>query len=229
MPIKKIIAFGSAKGGVGKSSITASIALCLSKTKSVGVLDADIYGPNQNILFGISEKPSLNDNKSIRPIKKNNIEVISIGSILDRDKAAAWRGPMLSGAIKQLINSTKWSDLDYLLIDMPPGTGDAYLTVFNEIKVNHFILVTTPNELAISDAKKTISLLEILDIDILGYISNNIFNSEDALNKNYFFEKNIKNLGNFNFDKNIYNFDINYESQDAADITASIEQMYNNV
>jgi len=223
MPIKKIIAFGSAKGGVGKSSITASIALCLSKTKSVGVLDADIYGPNQNILFEISEKPTFDDNKIIKPIKKNNIEVISMGSILDQDKAAAWRGPMLSGAIKQLINSTEWSDLDYLLIDMPPGTGDAYLTVFNEIKVNHFILVTTPNALAMSDAKKTISLLEKLNIDILGYISNNIFNSKDVLNKNYFIEKNIKNLGNFNFDKNIYNFDINYESQDATDITTTIE------
>ena len=223
MPIKKIIAFGSAKGGVGKSSITASIALCLSKTKSVGVLDADIYGPNQNILFEISEKATFDDNKSIRPIKKNNIEVISIGSILDQDKAAAWRGPMLSRAIKQLINSTEWSDLDYLLIDMPPGTGDAYLTVFNEIKVNHFILVTTLNALAISDAKKTISLLEKLNVDILGYISNNIINFEDVLNKNYFIEKNIKNLGNFNFDKNIYNFDINYESQDALDITTTIE------
>ena len=223
MPIKKIIAFGSAKGGVGKSSITASIALCLSRTKSVGVLDADIYGPNQNILLEINEKPIFDNNKKIQPIKKNNIEVISMGSILDQDKAAAWRGPMLSGAIKQLINSTEWGDLDYLLIDMPPGTGDAYLTVFNEIKVNHFILVTTLNALAISDAKKTISLLEKLDVDILGYISNNIINFEDVSNKNYFIEKNIKNLGNFNFDKNIYNFDINYESQDAADITTTIE------
>lgn len=223
MPIKKIIAFGSAKGGVGKSSITASIALCLSKTKSVGVLDADIYGPNQNILFEINEKSIFDGNKSIQPIKKNNIELISMGSILDHDKAAAWRGPMLSGAIKQLINSTEWGDLDYLLIDMPPGTGDAYLTVFNEIKVNHFILVTSPNILAMSDAKKTISLLERLDINILGYISNNIFNSEEVLSNKFFIEKNIKNLGNFNFDKNIYNFDINYESQDAIDITAVIE------
>jgi len=222
MPIKKIIAFGSAKGGVGKSSITASIALSLSKTKSVGVLDADIYGPNQNILFEINERPSFDESKSIRPIKKNNIQIISIGSILDQDMAAAWRGPMLSGAIKKLINSTKWGNLDYLLIDMPPGTGDAYLTVFKEIKVNHFILVTTPNTLAMSDARKTISLLEKLDVDILGYISNNIFNSEDILNDKLF-QKDIRNLGNFNFDKNIYNFDVNYNSQDAADITAVIE------
>tara|TARA_B100001250_G_scaffold239862_1_gene206135 strand:- start:3129 stop:3806 length:678 start_codon:yes stop_codon:yes gene_type:complete len=222
MPIKKIIAFGSAKGGVGKSSITASIALSLSKTKTVGILDADIYGPNQNILFEINEKPSFDASKSIKPIKKNNIQIISMGSILDQDKAAAWRGPMISAAIKQLINSTKWGNLDYLLIDMPPGTGDAYLTVFKEIKVNHFILVTTPNRLAISDAQKTISLLEKLDVDILGYILNNIYKSEDTLNDKLF-PKNIKNLGNFNFDINIYNFDINYESQEAADITAVIE------
>jgi ATP-binding protein involved in chromosome partitioning len=146
-----------------------------------------------------------------------------MGSILDHDKAAVWRGPMLSGAIKQLINSTEWGDLDYLLIDMPPGTGDAYLTVFNEIKVDHFILVTSPSILAMSDAKKTISLLERMDINILGYISNNIFNSEEILSNKFLIEKNIKNLGNFNFDKNIYNFDINYESQDAIDITAVIE------
>ena len=147
-----------------------------------------------------------------------------MGSILNHDKAAAWRGPMLSGAIKQLINTTEWGDLDYLLIDMPPGTGDAYLTVFNEIKSRSFILVTSPSILAMSDAKKTISLLERMDINILGSISQIIYLIlKKFLSDKFLIEKNIKNLGNFNFDKNIYNFDINYESQDAIDITAVIE------
>ena len=161
MSIKKIIAFGSAKGGVGKSSITASIALSLSKHCSVGILDADIYGPNQHILFDINVKPII-DKKSINPIDKCNIKLISMGNILDDDKAAIWRGPMLSAAIKQLINSTNWGDLDYLLIDMPPGTGDAYLTIFNELKIDDFILITNPNKLAMSDLKRTVSMLKKL-------------------------------------------------------------------
>ena len=115
MSIKKIIAFGSAKGGVGKSSITASIGISLSKNNKVGILDADIYGPNQDILFDIQEKPKF-ENKSIKPIKKNNIDIVSMGSILDDDNAATWRGPMLSSALRQFINSTAWEDLDYLLI-----------------------------------------------------------------------------------------------------------------
>ena len=131
MAIKKIIALGSAKGGVGKSSITASLAISLSKSYKVGVLDADIYGPNQNILFNIDKKPEQVD-ELIIPIIKNNINILSIGNILPMDEAAIWRGPRSSGAIKKLIQCANWGDLDYLLIDMPPGTGDAYLTVFND-------------------------------------------------------------------------------------------------
>ena len=148
MGIKKIIAFGSAKGGVGKSSITASIAKSLSKNNKVGILDADIYGPNQHLLFNIYDKPDLT-NKIIKPINRNNIKISSMGFILDSDKAATWRGPMLSGAIKQLIHSTDWGELDYLLIDMPPGTGDAYLTVFNELDVTHFILTVSYTHLTL--------------------------------------------------------------------------------
>ena len=190
MAIKKIIAIGSAKGGVGKSSITASLGISLSKNSKVGILDADIYGPNQHLLFNINTKPSFED-KSIIPISKKGIQIISIGNILKSEEAAIWRGPMLSSAIKKLIHSTKWDDLDYLLIDMPPGTGDAYLTIFNELDVDHFILVTTENRLAISDLKKTITMLAKLDINILGYIRNNILNIQDEFDDTFFKSNNI--------------------------------------
>ena len=138
MSIKKIIAIGSAKGGVGKSSITASIALHLAKNYSVGILDADIYGPNQHLLFDIIEKPSFtksNERKLLNPIIKKNIQFSSVGFLLEEEKPAMWRGPILSSTIKQLFYSTQWNDLDFLFIDMPPGTGDAYLTVLKDINI----------------------------------------------------------------------------------------------
>ena len=222
MAIKKIIAIGSAKGGVGKSSMTASLGISLSKNSKVGILDADIYGPNQHLLFNINTKPSFED-KSIIPISKKGIQIISIGNILKSEEAAIWRGPMLSSAIKKLIHSTKWDDLDYLLIDMPPGTGDAYLTIFNELDVDHFILVTTENRLAISDLKKTITMLSKLDISILGYIRNNILNIQDEFDDTFFKSHNISHLGTFLFDKKIYNFDLEYNSEISNEISKIID------
>tara|TARA_B100000965_G_scaffold352460_1_gene327669 strand:- start:951 stop:1622 length:672 start_codon:yes stop_codon:yes gene_type:complete len=210
MSIKKIIAFGSAKGGVGKSSITASIALSLSKHKRVGILDADIYGPNQNILFNIKSKNKIVNNL-IEPADIKNIKVISMGNILNYDEAAIWRGPMLSGAIKKLIHESDWGDLDYLLIDMPPGTGDPYLTIFKELEVDEFILISTPNELAISDTQKTITLLNKLNINIFGYIYNNMFNYNFKTDS--IILKNINHLGTFEFDKNLYDFNTEYYSE----------------
>ena len=165
MSIKKIIAFGSAKGGVGKSSITAAIAKSLSKNYRVGILDADIYGPNQHLLFKINEKLDLRS-RVIKPFKKNNIKIISMGFIIDDDVAATWRGPMLSSAIKQLITSSDGGDLDYLLIDMPPGTGDSYLTIFKELDVDHFIIISSINSLSVSDSNRTISMLNLSLIHI---------------------------------------------------------------
>ena len=223
MSIKKIIAIGSAKGGVGKSTITAALASSLSKDYKVGVLDADIYGPNQHILFDISSKPEFitKDNKKlIKPFVKKNIEMISMGLILDSNKAAAWRGPMLSGAVKQLSALTNWSDLDYLLIDMPPGTGDAYLTIFKDMKIDNFLIITTPSNLALADVKKTINLIEKFNIPILGYIENNIFGS-DIIKDDIFQNKNINKLGSFNFNKSMENFKIeNYIDQ--ADVIAKV-------
>ena len=225
MGIKKIIAFGSAKGGVGKSSITASIAIGLSKKYKVGILDADIYGPNQDILFQINEKPDLDDTKSIIPIKRKDIEIVSMGFILDSDTSATWRGPMLSGAIKQIINSSKWGNLDFLLIDMPPGTGDSYLTIFNELSVDHFILITSSNKLSISDSRRTISMLNKLEINILGYIENDILGMSNNKTGNLFFKENINNLGIYNFNKNIYDFNPDYNNPDNDEIITILEKI----
>ncbi len=152
MSIKKTIAIASAKGGVGKSSITSLLAKKLSRDFSIGILDADIYGPNQHIIFDVtSAKPEIieeDHKKRFIPLNVEGIRLNSMGFILDNEKAAIWRGPMLSGAIKQLSELTKWGDLDYLLIDMPPGTGDAYLTVASEIKPDGVILVTSNSKLA---------------------------------------------------------------------------------
>ena len=210
MTIKKIIAIASAKGGVGKSSITAALALNMSKSFKVGVLDADIYGPNQHILFDlIDAKPNLisvGDKKMFEPVMFNGISINSMGFILDANKAAVWRGPMLSGAIRQLIESTIWGELDFLFIDMPPGTGDAYLTIASEIKPDKSILVTTPNKLAVADLVKTISTLNKLDIPISGFVENNIANF--AVEGDY---TNLEDLGlslitSIPFDESIYNF-----------------------
>ena len=209
MSIKKIIAIGSAKGGVGKSTITAALASSLSKHCKVGVLDADIYGPNQHILFQIENKPEFitqGDSKFIKPFNKNNVEISSMGLMLDPDAAAAWRGPMLSGAIKQLSKSTMWSELDYLLIDMPPGTGDAYLTIFKEMSIDGFILISTPSLLSIADLKKTINLVNKFKLPILGYIENNIFEKKKNIKDDFFLKKNIIKLGDFNFSEDMMNF-----------------------
>ena len=220
MSIKKIIAIGSAKGGVGKSTITAALASSLSKKYKVGLLDADIYGPNQHILFNIKSKPefiTLNNKKLMKPFIKQNIEMISMGLILDSNKAAAWRGPMLSGAVKQLSNSTHWSNLDYLLIDMPPGTGDVYLTIFNDMNIDNFIIVSTINNLAFADVKKTINLVEKFNIPILGYIENNILGS-DIIEDNIFQKKKIEKLGSFKFNKKMEQFNIANIIEEADEI-----------
>ena len=179
MGINKIIAIASAKGGVGKSTVCANLAYLFSKNSKVGILDADIYGPNQHIIFQLEgQKPELleqDGKKFFKPIQSEGININSMGFILDPDKAAMWRGPMLSGAIKQLKDSTQWGDLDYLFIDMPPGTGDAYLTIASDIKPDAVILVTTQSPLAIHDTLKSKAVFDRLNIPILGYVDNMSF------------------------------------------------------
>ena len=222
MSIKNIIAICSAKGGVGKSTITAAIALNISKQYQVCILDADVYGPNQHILFDIKDKPQFimkNDDKYIKPFISKNIEIMSMGLMTESDEAVAWRGPMLSSAVRQLSNSTKWSNLDFLFIDMPPGTGDTYLTIFKELNLSNVILVTTPNKLSYADIKKTINLVNKFNVPIMGYIENNIFNQD----KDTFSEKlSINKLGKFNFSEKMLNFDLDNDIEDANLISKKI-------
>ena len=216
MSIKKIIAVASAKGGVGKSTITAALASHLSKSLKIGILDADIYGPNQHILFNvINSKPditSIDSKKVFIPVMANNIKLSSMGFILDEDKAAVWRGPMLSGAIRQLMQSTLWGDLDILFIDMPPGTGDAYLTVVSEIKPDHALLVTTPSKLSIQDTLKSFSTFSKLNTNILGFIENNIFRQNKKYEYTDFLERNIPFIGGLNYNDDMYEFNFDIEN-----------------
>ena len=222
MSIKNIIAICSAKGGVGKSTITAAIALSISKQYQVGILDADVYGPNQHILFNIKDKPQFikkNDNKYIKPFISKNIEIMSMGLMTESDEAVAWRGPMLSSAVRQLSNSTKWSNLDFLFIDMPPGTGDTYLTIFKELNLSNVILVTTPNKLSYADIKKTINLVNKFNVPIMGYIENNIFNQDKDTSSE---KLSINKLGKFNFSEKMLNFDLDNVIEDADLISRKI-------
>ena len=222
MSIKNIIAICSAKGGVGKSTITAAIALSISKQYQVGILDADVYGPNQHILFDIKDKPQFitkNDDKYIKPFISKNIEIMSMGLMTESDEAVAWRGPMLSSAVRQLSNSTKWSNLDFLFIDMPPGTGDTYLTIFKELNLSNVILVTTPNKLSYADIKKTINLVNKFNVPIMGYIENNIFNQDKDTSIEKF---SINKLGKFNFSEKMLNFDLDNDIEDANLISKKI-------
>ena len=178
------IAIASGKGGVGKTSITLMLAKYLNdKGYKVGLLDADIYGPNLTELFSentqnIKIKHDPNDNK-FEPVKLSGLVINSISFVIDHDKAAIWRGPILSKAIKQLYLNTNWGDLDYLLIDMPPGTGDAYLTILNDLDINKACLITVEDDLCISDLKRTQALMKKFNVTILGLIENMSENFDD--------------------------------------------------
>ena len=181
MTIKKTIAIASAKGGVGKSTVCSYLATALSKSSKVGLLDADIYGPNQDILFDINDKNIELDKKNTKrpytPKNVDNISINSLGFLLDKN-AAIWRGPMLSSAINQIYEKTNWGDIDYLLIDMPPGTGDAYLTVCQKIIPDYVILVTTLSKLSIADLKRSEQVFKSLNTEILGIVLNNVHQND---------------------------------------------------
>jgi len=170
------IAIASGKGGVGKTSITYMLANYLNNAGyRVGLLDADIYGPNlTEILFNKTEniKISYDSNNKLIPIKTAGLVLNSISFVLDKDQAAIWRGPVLSKAIKQLYLNTRWGDLDYLLIDMPPGTGDAYLTILNDLNINKACLIAVDDDFCISDLKRTQTLMKKFNVEILGLIEN---------------------------------------------------------
>lgn len=171
--VKNVIAIASGKGGVGKSTTSVNLALALAaEGASVGLLDADIYGPSQPQMLGISGRPDSEDGKSIEPMEAHGIQAMSIGFLVDTNTPMVWRGPMVTGALEQLLRDTKWRDLDYLIIDLPPGTGDIQLTLAQKIPVTGAIIVTTPQDIALLDARKGLKMFEKVGIPILGIVEN---------------------------------------------------------
>lgn len=171
--VKNIIAVASGKGGVGKSTTAVNLALALSaEGASVGILDADIYGPSQPMMLGVSGRPLSHDNKTMEPLENHGIQVSSVGFMIDPDEPMVWRGPMASGALQQLLEQTNWRDLDYLIVDMPPGTGDIQLTLSQKVPVTGAVIVTTPQDIALLDARKGLKMFEKVGIPILGVVEN---------------------------------------------------------
>ncbi|MEO6278824.1 iron-sulfur cluster carrier protein ApbC [Roseateles sp.] len=171
--VKNIIAVASGKGGVGKSTTAANLALALhAEGARVGVLDADIYGPSQPLMLGVSGRPESEDGKTMEPHVAHGLQVNSIGFLVDDDQAMIWRGPMATQALEQLLRQTNWQDLDYLVIDLPPGTGDIQLTLSQRVPVTGAVIVTTPQDIALIDAKKGLKMFEKVGIPILGIVEN---------------------------------------------------------
>jgi ATP-binding protein involved in chromosome partitioning len=171
--VKNIIAVASGKGGVGKSTTAVNLALALAaEGASVGLLDADIYGPSQPMMMGIEGRPESADGKTMDPLENYGVQVMSIGFLVDQDEAMIWRGPMATQALEQLLRQTNWRELDYLIVDMPPGTGDIQLTLSQRVPMTGAVIVTTPQDIALLDAKKGIKMFEKVGVPILGLVEN---------------------------------------------------------
>lgn len=172
--VKNIIAVASGKGGVGKSTMAVNLALALAGDgASVGVLDADIYGPSQPLMLGVAgQRPTSSDGQTMQPLTAHGIQVMSIGFLIDPDQPMVWRGPMVTSALNQLLNQTQWQDLDYLIVDMPPGTGDIQLTLSQQVPVSGAVIVTTPQDIALLDARKGLQMFRKVSVPILGIVEN---------------------------------------------------------
>lgn len=172
--VRNIVLVASGKGGVGKSTTAANLALALAQEGArVGLLDADIYGPSQPLMMGlVGQQPESDDGKTMRPLLAHGVQVNSIGFLIDPDQPMVWRGPMATQALRQLLNETRWDDLDYLVIDMPPGTGDIQLTLAQSVPVTGAVIVTTPQDIALLDARKGLKMFEKVGIPILGVVEN---------------------------------------------------------
>jgi ATP-binding protein involved in chromosome partitioning len=171
--VKNIIAVASGKGGVGKSTTAVNLALALAaEGAAVGLLDADIYGPSQPMMMGITGRPESSDGKTMEPMENHGLQVSSIGFMIDADEPMVWRGPIVTQALQQLLEQTNWRDLDYLIVDMPPGTGDIQLTLSQKVPVTGAVIVTTPQDIALLDARKGLKMFEKVGIPILGVVEN---------------------------------------------------------
>jgi ATP-binding protein involved in chromosome partitioning len=202
--VKNIIAIVSGKGGVGKSTVSANLALAIAESGAkVGLMDADIYGPSQHIMFGIrGERPLMKENGGkglIVPIEKFGIKVMSIGLLIDEKQAVVWRGPMVSSAIRQFVSDVDWGELDYLILDLPPGTGDIHLSIVQSLPITGVVVVSTPQAVALADAKKGVAMFtsDSIKVPVLGIIENMAYFTPEELpeNKYYIFGKEgAKNL-----------------------------------
>ncbi len=171
--VKNIVAVASGKGGVGKSTTAVNLALALAaEGASVGILDADIYGPSQPMMMGIEGRPESSDGQTMEPMSNYGVQVMSIGFLVDADNPMIWRGPMATQALEQLLRQTNWGDLDYLIVDMPPGTGDIQLTLSQKVPLTGAVIVTTPQDIALLDAKKGLKMFEKVGVPILGIVEN---------------------------------------------------------
>ncbi|HVZ45447.1 MAG TPA: iron-sulfur cluster carrier protein ApbC [Ramlibacter sp.] len=171
--VKNIVAVASGKGGVGKSTTAANLALALAAEGArVGLLDADIYGPSQPMMMGIDRRPESEDGKTMDPLENYGVQVMSIGFLVNQDEAMIWRGPMATQALEQLLRQTNWDDLDYLIVDLPPGTGDIQLTLSQRVPMTGAVIVTTPQDIALLDARKGVAMFEKVGVPILGVVEN---------------------------------------------------------
>jgi len=216
---KFTFAISSAKGGVGKSTFSMNFALALKSTGSkVGILDADIYGPSLPKMMSINKKPKSEDGKSLEPIEQYGIQCMSIGFLVDEQTPMIWRGPMVTSAIKTFTQKVLWNDLDFIIIDMPPGTGDAQLTFAQEIKVDGAIIVSTPQEIALLDVKRGIKMFDKLKVPILGLVDNmSFFESDEGKTYNIFGEGGVEKTS-INYKKDFLGkIPINIDLRVAAD------------
>jgi len=216
---KFTIAISSAKGGVGKSTFAVNIALALKAIgQKVGILDADIYGPSLPKMMSINEKPKSEDGKNMSPINQYGIQCMSIGLLTDEQTPMIWRGPMVTSAIKTFTQKVLWNNLDFIIVDMPPGTGDTQLTFAQEIKVDGAIIVSTPQEVALLDVKRGINMFDKLKVPILGLVDNmSFFETEDGKKYNIFGEDGVEKVAKDFKKKFLGKIPINIDLRVAAD------------
>ncbi len=186
--VKNIIAVASGKGGVGKSTVAANLAVSLSKAgHTVGLLDTDIYGPSIPTMFGVDERPNITTDKKLVPIFKHGVHLVSMGFLVDTDQAMIWRGPMVTSAVKQFMQEVRWGELDYLVLDLPPGTGDIQLTIVQTVPLTGAIIVSTPQRVALDDARKGVAMFGKVNVPVLGIVENMAyFTPPDMPEKKYY-------------------------------------------